>query len=109
MDEHIKNWRFITNKEYYEKPMLFYKPTGKKQGFHFYCCELVGSSEIFCLTEVSCIFYGVAYFDGVRHLYFGDEGTDNFGYLYYPKLDLINSMLQCLKMLEKKFCNMEDS
>jgi hypothetical protein len=37
--------------------------------------------------------YGTAYFDGIRHLYYGDKNTDNFGYYYYANLQMIADTL----------------
>lgn len=48
---------------------------------------------------------GVAYFDGVRHLWMSynkDEGAN--GYLYYPDIKGLIAIMQKLKELELKYC-----
>ena len=59
-----------------------------------------------CVPAVECLFRGVAYFDSIRHLYVGDEQTDNAGYLYYPDLDKMVAALRMLRKLERKFCQL---
>lgn len=54
--------------------------------------------------EYTVLFEGVAYFDGVRHLYFGKEETNNYGYLYYQDLPDLIMALQALDKLQVKKC-----
>jgi len=56
-------------------------------------------------TEYEVLLHGTAYFDGIRHLHFGDEASDNLGYFYYPEMDDIIEVLNVLKTLEDKYCN----
>lgn len=88
---------------------IYFRPisTVNKEGFDFYAVQFVGGdlgdwspNE----TYVECVFSGVAYFDGVRHLYWGDEQTDNQGYFYYPNLNRISEYLRLLEELEEKYC-----
>lgn len=55
-------------------------------------------------TEYEILLHGTAYFDGIRHLHFGDEASDNLGYFYYPDLEDIIEVLNVLKTLEDKYC-----
>ena len=98
---------------------LFYKPQIRKGktgfGFEFYAAEWTGGGEFEkgaswfendpAEIDVECIWHGTACFDGVRHLYSGDEQTDNEGYFNYPKHSRIAGVLAEITKLEKKFCN----
>jgi len=55
-------------------------------------------------TEYEILLHGTAYFDGIRHLHFGDEASSNLGYFYYPEVDSIIEILNVLKTLEDKYC-----
>ena len=97
-----------------ESARLYYMPSDTiGNGFRFYAVERVGSlinndtdTEAWNKdsTLVDCIVNGVAYFDGVRHLYYGDEKTDNYGYHYYPNLSMICKTIVELRVLEQTFC-----
>jgi hypothetical protein len=53
---------------------------------------------------VAPLFNTTAYFDGVRHLEFNREAGDMAGYIYYPNMDGIISLLQKVRELELKIC-----
>lgn len=55
-------------------------------------------------AEAQVLFCGIAYFDGVRHLYMGDEQSDNYGYLYYPDLKKIVLIMEALERLVTEHC-----
>jgi hypothetical protein len=55
-------------------------------------------------TEVEVFAHGEALFDGVRHLWFGHEDTDNEGYHYYPHLDSLERFAKWLQEMEEKHC-----
>jgi len=57
---------------------------------------------ILCTVETFC--HGVAYYDGIRHLYFGSEDTGNYGYHYYPDMDRLKLVAEELGRMEKKYC-----
>lgn len=85
-----------------------YKPEDDCSGFDFCClefhCQLMDGETDPIFYDV--MFHGRAYFDGVRHLYFGKEECHNYGYLYYPKPLVISDALQVLENLcHKKGCN----
>ena len=93
---------------------VYYKPNKKiGLGFNFYAIENTGGV---CTPKyeqdnwntdscfASCLFRGVACFDGIRHLYMGDEATDNFGYHYYARLETNIETLKVIRELEKKYC-----
>jgi hypothetical protein len=84
----------------------------KKSGFEFIALEcfgyvLDGKNEYYFspTSSVAVVVEGIAYFDGVRHLYYGNEKTDNYGYHYYPNLSKIIKVLEELKKLEEKYCS----
>ncbi len=103
---------FILEKEISDGSILYYAedPTilGDKVGFSFLQIARISyTSDTPFLhegSEYEILLHGVAYFDGIRHLYFGDEACDNFGYFYYPNLEDIVEVLQELKKLEDKYC-----
>ena len=109
--ERICDWDFI---EVSSDARVYYKPKQEVgTGFDFYAVENIGGV---CTPEyendnwdadsciVLCVFQGIAYFDGVRHLYMGDEVTDNFGYHYYPTIETNIEALKAIRELEKKYC-----
>lgn len=55
-------------------------------------------------TQYEILLHGIAYWDGIRHLHFGDESSDNLGYFYYPILPNIIEVLNILSDLEDKYC-----
>jgi hypothetical protein len=56
-------------------------------------------------TNIEVFLHGSAMFDGVRHLYFGCEETDNYGYFYYQDLREIKWVVTQLEILEKTICS----
>ena len=107
---------------YYE--VLESAEEGYKAGFKFEIweaesCDLELSDTIFDWPEdwhqegmvCSHVAHGQAYFDGIRHLYFGNVGTNpnvdnyNFAYQNYPDLRYINVLIG----MEAEFCQEGDS
>lgn len=82
-----------------------YPPEQDCDGFDFCCVNFVSQE---CKTdapvEYEILFEGTAYFDGVRHLYFGSEKTENYGYLYYSDVPLLFKALQALDALQVSKC-----
>ena len=76
-------------------------------GFEFICIEEIANcpdKSFDEFSEVNILFDGAAYYDGVRHLYFGvEKDPEEKGYFYYPNLDLLSSALLELKKLEIKY------
>jgi len=111
-DEEVCKWKFLQIKDC--EVRIYYKPNEEKGlGFNFYAVEKTGHvcnnetkkdewHKDYCYVE--CVFKGIAYFDGIRHLYYGDEKTENFGYHYYANLEMIASAILGLRELEKKYC-----
>lgn len=94
---------------------LYYWDESVGEGFHFYALqnsgyiykdlEVKGEDEWNpeqCIVE--CLYQGYGYFDGVRHLYMGDEKTDNYGYHYYPTIEDNIMTLKAIRELEIKYC-----
>lgn len=107
---HIHTWPMV---QCNESIRLYYTPIeGEKNGFYFYAVEWISSESVHFdwdikTTAVECLFHGVAYWDGIRHLYMGDEATDNYGYHYYPHLKDHLSCLNELLKLEELHCSDE--
>ena len=110
-NEPIHKWLFI---QVDKDNRLYYKVgEGEHPGFDFYSVKWAG-----CLAEhskdhwnlesvmVECGIHGNAYWDGVRHLYWGHDDTDNYGYHYYADLEQEIAVLQALRTLEEKYCNL---
>ncbi len=55
-------------------------------------------------VEVEYFAYGEASFEGVKHLWFGHEDTQNQGYHYYPHLDSMKLLMEWLQGMEKEHC-----
>lgn len=97
---------------------LYWRPTEKefnadgKNGFKFVSFLLVthgNDSNPFAdkSSWVEPFIHGVAFFDGVRHLYFGSQKTENEGYFNYPKWAQIEAVITKIKELELKYCDPE--
>jgi hypothetical protein len=92
---------------------LYYLPRKENNGFDFYVANFVSACgggesnrfEDYKELSVECLFEGVAYFDGVRHIYMGSEKTDNYGYIYYPCMKHFIKIMEILSILEHKYCN----
>lgn len=118
-NELIKDWEFIKispNCRLHFKPIIWEK--NEFGGFYFHSVHWTGNSctrdydknDYFTAPEVTAetLLYGIAQFDGIRHLYFGTEESENEGYFYYPDLDIINKIMIELVKLEQKYCNSAD-
>ena len=105
-DEPVCHWQ-CEPIDYHTK--LFHKPMEDGgSGFYFYCINRTSSinDEWDGSTDSGeCMFQGIAYFDGIRHMYYGAAQTDNFGYHFYPTLNTIIKALQTLRVLEEKYCD----
>jgi hypothetical protein len=105
-NERICDWDFIEVSN--PNVRVYYKPNEEVGlGFEFYAVESIEYDEDnwnIELCRVTCLFQGVAYYDGIRHLYMGDEFTDNFGYHFLPNLKSNIETLRVFLDLEKKYC-----
>ena len=82
----------------------------REKAFYFYSGRWAGAAgygdpterDIWKMpdVEIECLFHGVAYYDGVRHLYMGDKASDNEGYLYYFDVRDGVKIFQALDRLE---------
>ena len=72
--------------------------------FQFESCtnEFGDDNEWNDTTEVELLFSGTAMFDGIRHMNFGESGSD--GYSNYPDIEVYISILNELQKLVKQFC-----
>lgn len=114
----LPNVRYISHTGY----RIYFKiHEGEKSGFEFEIFELHGVnedslgkswSEVDYLdpnADVVKIAEGIAYFDGIRHLYFYDqEGhikSDAPAYWFYPDLNVFTALIE----MERMFCSYGDS
>jgi hypothetical protein len=91
---------------------LYYRPAeGQEEGFRFSALTWVSTPVTDRYradqppldnpdAEVEQVVSGVAYFDGVRHMDWGDQG-----YLNYPDMGCLEALIQKLRQLEKRFCS----
>lgn len=102
--ELICNWNFIDNEDwriYYTKYDHNHcnKDCIGRHGFKFCSVLWICKDEY---LEIS--FNGIAYFDGVRHMWLGTEQNEIFGYINYPNIKDLIEILQEIKKLEILFC-----
>jgi hypothetical protein len=103
-DENVNEWRKVTFDDY----IIFFKldPSGDKSGFDFTSCQIIGSDGHDLNKKlIEPLFWGYAAFDGIRHLYLGDDKQyNNYGYLNYPNVIKLAKVLEKLSILEKLHC-----
>ena len=91
---------------------IYYRLEPEVMGFVFYVLESIGCYEHNGKTDdwspryslVEILWHGNALYDGIRHLYQGDELTGNYGYLYYPDIPRIIKIFTQLHELQKRYC-----
>lgn len=116
-DEKVMDWQFFSDNDKDGRWRLYFKPEpcnsicsecDKKHGFYFSAIEWAGNNTSDPRwggnTYIEVLYHGAAYFDGLRHVYFGSEKTANYGYIYYPNSILHMEIWNQLKLLEKKYC-----
>lgn len=110
--EFIKDWKIIQTDRFQLHYKVKEENDGLDAGFDFYAIEFVegdfDDDDVLYLpndrTIVDCIFHGIAYWDGIRHFYVGDEQTSNYGYLYCLDISTLQEALSVLQELEDKYC-----
>ena len=101
----VENW---DRQQINSDDLLLIKWESEGRDFEFMCVEWVcgpatdRDGKQRAPEEYEVVFHGQAHFDGVRHLWFGHEKTENEGYLYYPDLDFIMRAFAMLKEHEDK-------
>jgi hypothetical protein len=106
-------WKFkALENERGKSVRLYYRPNEDGNGFDFDILEetSVGGDKNFGdwdpeHSEVDVLFWGIAYWDGVRHLYMGNQATDNYGYLYYPDISDYVTYFKAISDLENEYCS----
>lgn len=76
-------------------------------GFEFIIVRWVGQDgekDLWDDPDIEVDFHGIAYYDGVRHLYMGKQETDTKGYLYYPCIKDCIKYFEVLLKLTRKYC-----
>lgn len=101
---------------------IYYKPNDDRGGFDFVFVSFASCSADEAQTgidhwmapslEVSASMYGIAYFDGLRHVYTNDKSDETNlnkltpdGYNYYPSAQIMNKVFEHLIKLEKIYCS----
>jgi len=98
----IEEWKVAEWKQIeieLDESVIFYKPRDKKNGFDFKILEAVGKSQYVLIC------HGNAFYDGIRHMYFGEDEENPNGYLHYPIYSIIIEYMKQLEKLEKQFCS----
>ena len=112
-DKNKITFKGITLEKVNEEIRCFYQrieygEPDEKIGFYFCIIQIVsfgeGEDNFHQENDAEILFCGTAYFDGIRHLYMGDEQTENYGYHYYPSLLDNIASLKVLRELEEEFC-----
>lgn len=103
--EDILKWDHIQYNDFF----IFYNPDdGEGTGFNFMSLQITGIHPDKPLlhpeNNVEILYWGIAYFDGIRHLYLGHEKTENFGYINYPFIKNHIKLLEIIRGLEIKYC-----
>lgn len=89
--------------------IMFHVPSPENNGFYFCCVEWVSNDadkdQWTEETDIEIFCSGWAAFDGIRHLYFGNDKTDNEGYFNYPNLNELKTVVEKLIELQNKYCS----
>jgi hypothetical protein len=92
----------------YKDHRLFYKNDEDRSGFEFISVRYCGGDKWTDYTEVEILFSGVAYWDGIRHIWFGDEDTETDPYWYSCEdMQEYIDLFQELQNLTKIHCRAE--
>jgi len=85
------------------------EPWEETRGFDFYITDFAGTPEIenddlysHPDVEVNCLYWGTVAWDGLRHMWMGDEQTDNENYLYCVPVSKQIQVFTALKELMAK-------
>lgn len=81
---------------------VYLSPKGNGNGFDFCVVEVISYRDEIWAPDSECEFIvseGNAMFDGIRHIYFGDEG-----YIHYPNLESISDIMKTLQHLVEEHC-----
>lgn len=108
-NELIYNWEFL---DIDKDIRIFYKKVmpdeGEfdKNGFDFVILTPQLRTKEYWALDWHCevLYEGTALWDGIRHLWLGSQQTNNYGYCYYPDVELHCKALKALQSLEEKLC-----
>lgn len=92
--------KIVFDDDYYFYYDLHIDISGEGNGFEFICYRQTDLTN----DDIVMVVNGLAYFDGIRHLHFGDEKSDNYGYFNYPKMPVLIQIMNKLRELELKYC-----
>lgn len=117
-DDKVFDWPFLPVDKVSCDWRLYYKrqecfsccdsECDKKHGFYFTALEWAGNNAHEPMwsgnTTVEVTYWGVAMFDGIRHVFFGNEHSNDRGYQNYPKPITHLRIWLTLEYLSKQFC-----
>lgn len=87
-----------------DETRLYYSLNDPGNGFDF-CCVTSMDGEMDECEFVEVLFSGIALFDGIRHVYFGENiVAEANGYFNHLNIDLFISALETLQELENTYC-----
>ena len=100
------DWKHYSDTSDSDVRIYFKEDSNIGSGFNFYAVQRIShvNEDWNFETYVEVIYNGHANWEGVRHLYMGAEETNNYGYDYYPNIEMHISILKMLQELEDKFC-----
>lgn len=92
------------NQDFIGSSIFFWSPREEKNGFDFVVVEPV--SEDHNGNKVFAhILSGIAYFDGVRHIWFSyNKDKEANGYINYPDIENIALIFNKVSELERIYC-----
>lgn len=105
----IETWDYINVTDLRR---IYFNPYSKKRtGFEFVVLELASSSEYEDHwkdpdANVQIMFHGLAYREGLRHLFVGHDQIRH-GYLFYPGSKAIIKLFIIVSALELELCDRE--
>lgn len=104
----IQNWDFI-HLENSEIRIYYRLNEGELNGFNFYVLLWTSNDasqeDLWQGFDAECLFYGTAYYDGIRHLYMGLPNTEYQGYIHYPYTQNMIELFTALNKLELEYCH----
>jgi hypothetical protein len=106
----VYKWQFVEiSTDLTQDIRIYYNPHADDNGFTFYAIECNKESDANRWHEdyagIEVIYHGIAYWDGLRHLYMGHEKSDNYGYDYYPDIYAHIEILKALEPLMDLYCS----
>ena len=113
----VHSWEFISLGHWNNHRLYYKKIKGDKEGFYFQVLSFAqgpaihdGKTDIWSReTMVDILMSGVAYWDGLRHVFVTPEEKETAqGYMYLPNAILMIEIWDNLRQLEQEYCREND-